>query len=125
MTLATVYSDDGEPSGREFDRRNFKAIRGISRAVLKELGLDLVDPEKRLSPGSCRVTQRKEGSFHHAVLLKTERDDEIPQEYVLKIPAQGTPKEWGMNDRVMLECEAQLLKHIRHHTDCPVPELVA
>ncbi|KAI4943573.1 hypothetical protein J4E91_009210 [Alternaria rosae] len=125
VTLATVYSDDGEPSGREFDRRNYKAIRGISRAVLEELGLDLVDPEKQLSPGSCRVTQRKEGSFHHAVFLKIERDDEVPQESVLKIPAQGTPKEWGMNDRMMLECEAQLLKHIRHHTDCPVPELVA
>ncbi|KAH6853015.1 hypothetical protein BKA58DRAFT_444816 [Alternaria rosae] len=99
VTLATVHSDDGEPSGREFDRRNYKAIRGISRAVLEELGLDLVDPEKQLSPGSCRVTQRKEGSFHHAVFLKIERDDEIPQEYVLKILAQGTPKEWGMNDR--------------------------
>lgn len=125
VTLATVYSDDGEPSGREHDRRNFKAIRGISRAALEEMGLDLVDPERKLSPGSCRVTHRTEGSFHHAVFLKVERDDEVPQEYVLKIPAHGTPKEWGMNDRMMLECEAQLLKHIRHHTDCPVPEVVA
>ena len=125
VTLATVYSDDGEPSGREYDRRDFQAIRGISRAALEEMGLDLVDPERKLSPGSCRVTHRTEGSFHHAVFLKIERDDEVPQEYVLKIPAHGTTKEWGMNDRMMLECEAQLLKHIRHHTDCPVPEVVA
>ncbi|KAI4648697.1 uncharacterized protein J4E78_008760 [Alternaria triticimaculans] len=125
VTLATVYSDDGEPSGREFDRRNFKAIRGISRAALEEMTLDLVDPERKLSPGSCRVRHRTEGSFHHAVFLKIDRDDGIPQEYVLKIPAHGTTKEWGMNDRMMLECEAQLLKHIRHHTDCPVPEVVA
>ncbi|KAI4610444.1 hypothetical protein J4E80_008208 [Alternaria sp. BMP 0032] len=117
--------DDGEPSGREFDRRNFKAIRGISRAALEEMTLDIVDPERMLSPGSCRVTRRTEGSFHHAVFLRIERDDEVPQEYVLKIPAHGTPKEWGINDRMMLECEAQLLKHIRHHTDCPVPEVVA
>jgi serine/threonine protein kinase len=120
-----IYSNDGEPSGHEYDRRNFKAIRAISRTVLEDMVLDLVDPEEELPLGSCRVTQRKEGSFHHAVSLTIERDDQIAQEYVLKIPAHGTPKEWNADDIMMLEVEAQMMQHIRHHTDWPVPDVIA
>jgi hypothetical protein len=119
------YSDDGEPSGCEFDRRNFKIIRDISRATLETLVLDLVDPEGQLHLDRCRVTKRDEGSFHHAVFLEIEREDQAVEGYVLKIPAHGILEEWRLNDNMMLGCEAKLLQHIRHHTACPVPEVVA
>jgi serine/threonine protein kinase len=120
-----AYSNDGEPSANEHERRNFKDIRGISRMALQRLVLDLVDPKQELPSGSCRVTQRKEGSFHHAVFLTIERDGQVAQEYVLKIPAHGTCKEWHINDNMALKHEAQLMQHIWHHTDCPVPEVAA
>jgi hypothetical protein len=120
------YSDDGEPNqhGKD-DRRHFKAIRAITRKSLEDLVLKLVYPGEDLNPRSCHVTSRTEGSFNHAVMLRIELGSQLEQEYVLKIPAHGTPETWKNEDAFMLRNEAVLVKHIRHHTVCPVPEIVA
>ena len=120
------YSDDGEPNQHgEDDRRHFKAIRAITRKSLEDLVLKLVYPGEDLNPRTCHVTSRTEGSFNHAVMLRIELGSELEQEYVLKIPAHGTPETWKDEDAFMLRNEAVLVKHIRHHTACPVPEIVA
>jgi hypothetical protein len=120
-----AYSNDGEPLGNERDRRHFKGIRGIYRIAVERLVLHLVDPKEELPFGSCRLTQRNEGSSHHAVFLVVERNRELAREYVLKIPAHGTRGEWQINDNVALKSEAQPVQHIWHHTDCWVPEVIA
>jgi serine/threonine protein kinase len=120
-----AYSNDGKPSGDKYDRRHFKDIRGISRTALERLVLYLIDLKEELPFSSCRVMQRKEGSFHHAVFLMIEDSHQVTQEYVLKIPAHGTRGEWQINDNVALKSEAQLMQHIWHHTNCPVPEVIA
>lgn len=120
-----TYSNDGKPSGNKYDRRHFKDIRGISRTALERLVLHLIDPKEELPFSSCRVMQRKEGSFHHAVFLMIEDGHQVTQEYVLKIPAHGTRGKWQINDNVALKSEAELMQHIWHHTNCPVPEVIA
>ncbi|KAL1795376.1 hypothetical protein ACET3X_007192 [Alternaria dauci] len=69
--------------------------------------------------------QRIEGSFHRAVFLIIHGGHEFAQEYVPKIPAHGTWGEWQINDEMALKSDAQLMQHIRHHTNCPVPEVIA
>ena len=120
------YSDDGEPDeDDEDDRRNFKAIRAITRKDLGELVLKTVYPAQELSLRTCHVTSRKEGSFHHAVFLRINIGERLERAYVLKIPAHGTQVGWLESDAYMLRNEAVLMQHIRHHTQCPVPEVIA
>jgi hypothetical protein len=119
-----AYSDDGQPGEHEHDRRNFLAIRAISRKAIEDFVLSLIYPDGELNSRTCHVTNRKEGSFHHAVFLAIEIGGKVEQEYVLKIPAHGTPQHWRPSDGFMLENEARLVQHIRHHTKCPVPEVV-
>jgi hypothetical protein len=85
------YSDNGEPGEHEHDHRIFSAIRAISRKSLEDFVLQLVCPSLELNFRICRVTRRKEGSFHHAVFLQTELGGQLQQEFVLKIPAHRTP----------------------------------
>jgi hypothetical protein len=120
------YSDDGEPNGDdENDRRDFKTVRSIPCAALEDLVLKSVYMGDGLNPRTCRITHRKEGSFHHCVFLNIEPSDLPGQQYVLKIPAHGTAAYWHPGDAFMLRNEAVLMQHIRHHTKCPVPEVVA
>jgi len=120
------YSDDGEPDDEdEDDRRNFKAIRDISRKEVEEFVLETLYPGQDLNRRTCHVTKRKEGSFHHVVFVHVNIGDKLEQQYVLKIPAHGTPEQWEDADGFMLRNEAVLMQHIRHHTQCPVPEVVA
>jgi hypothetical protein len=120
-----AYSDDGVPDDHEHDRRNFLAIRSITRETIEDLLLNLLYPDNELNSRICRVTHRKEGSFHHAVFLAIEIGGDLEQEYLLKIPAHGTPQHWRPGDGFMLENEARLMQHILYHTQCPVPEVVA
>jgi hypothetical protein len=120
-----VYSNDGEPNeDNEYDRRNFKYMRTILRETLEDFALNLLYPSNDLNFRTCRVTLRREGSFHHAVFVQVEVDHQVQEEYVLKIPAHGTHMAWRYGDRIMLENEAMLMQHIRRHTSCPVPEVV-
>jgi len=73
----------------------------------------------------CRITDRKEGSFHHCVCFRIDVDDVLADRYVLKIPAHGTDEHWQEGDAFMLRNEATLIQHTRHHTKCPVPEVIA
>jgi hypothetical protein len=59
------------------------------------------------------------------MFFKIEREDQIAQEYVLKIRAHGTQGEWHINDNMALKSEAQLMQPIFHDTGCPVPEIIA
>ncbi|CAG5138585.1 uncharacterized protein ALTATR162_LOCUS396 [Alternaria atra] len=128
-TVAEVSEDTychyGESSSNNHDRRKFDDIRSISGIALECLVHHLFNPKENLLLGSCHVTQREKGSFHHAVFFKIEREDQIAQEYVLKIPAHGTQEKWHINDNMALKSEAQLMQHIFHHTGCPVPEVIA
>jgi serine/threonine protein kinase len=119
------YEDDGVPTDDKHDRRDFIAIRAITRKTLQNFVLDLLYTGEEACPRTCRVQTRKEGSFHHVVILRIDFSDHTNQEYVLKIPAHGTPEFWQKGDAYMLRSEAILLQHIRHHTQCPVPEVVA
>jgi serine/threonine protein kinase len=116
------YTDGGEPD--EDDRRNFRAIRAITRKTLEVFLLDII-ASGDVTFAKCHITKRKEGSFHHCVLFRIETGEEFEQAYVLKIPAHGTPENWQESDAFMLRNEAVLVQHIRHHTKCPVPEVVA
>ncbi|KAF2820348.1 hypothetical protein CC86DRAFT_398063 [Ophiobolus disseminans] len=120
------YSDDGEPNDEdEDDRRDFKAIRAITRKEVKEFVLETLHADSEQDSRTCHVTKRKEGSFHHVVFVHTKIGDQLEQQYVLKIPAHGTIEHWEEGDGFMLRNEAVLMQHIRHHTHCPVPEVVA
>ncbi|KAF1851476.1 uncharacterized protein K460DRAFT_268296, partial [Cucurbitaria berberidis CBS 394.84] len=120
------YNDDNKSDEvDEHDRRNFKAIRTIPRKAIEAFVLGLVNSNNDLKSRTCRLTLRKEGSFHHAVFLQVALCGEVEQEFVLKIPAHGTPELWKEGDACMLRGEASLMQHIRHHTECPVPEVIA
>jgi serine/threonine protein kinase len=120
------YSDDGEPNeDDENDRREFKTIRSITRTSLEDLVLKALYTGNELNPRTCRITHRKEGSFHHCVFFRVKTGDWLEHKYVLKIPAHGTAEHWHAGDAFMLRNEAVLMQHIRHHTECPVPEIIA
>jgi hypothetical protein len=119
------YSDDGEPDEEdEDDRRNFRSIRAITRKNLEVFLLGNF-ASGDVTFAKCHITKRKEGSFHHCVFFRIETGEKSEQAYVLKIPAHGTPENWQESDAFMLRNEAVLVQHIRHHTKCPVPEVVA
>ena len=120
-----TYSDDGVPGDHEHDRRNFLAIRTITREAIETFVLNLLYPDDEVNSRTCHVTHRKEGSFHHAVFLTIENGRKVEQEYVLKFPAHGTQQHWRPGDGFMLETEAILMQHIHRQTKCPVPEVVA
>jgi hypothetical protein len=67
-----VYSDDDVPSDHEHDRRNFLAIRSITRTALEDFMLNPLYSEDERNFHTCRVTHRKEGPFYHAVFLQIE-----------------------------------------------------
>lgn len=119
------YNDDGEPTGHANDRRDFRVARAVTRKSLAEFVLDIMSPEPHVRTRTCQVTKRTEGSFHHAVFLRINVNDQAEQDYVLKIPAHGTAEHWEEGDAFMLRNEAVLMQHIRHHTTCPVPEVIA
>jgi len=120
------YSDDGEPNERnKNDRRNFRAIRDISPQALQDLVLTTLYSVNDLLTHTCHITHRKEGSFHHCVFLEIDDGQQSEQAYVLRIPAHGTQGKWQEEDAFMLRNEAVMLQHIRHHTKCPVPEVVS
>lgn len=121
-----TYDNYGGPDLDEpFDRRNFNAIRAIPREVMENFVLDLIKPKEEQRVNTCHVTRRVEGSFHHAVFLSFELNEQLQQEYVLKIPVHGTPSNWQDGDTFMLRNEAVLMQHIRNYTDCPVPDVIA
>jgi hypothetical protein len=120
------YSDDGEPNEcNKDDRRNFKAIREISREALEDLVLKTLYPENKFRSHRCCIAYRKEGSFHHCVFFDIDDGQESEQAYVLRIPAHGTQGKWKEEDAFMLRNEAVMMQHIRHHTKCPVPEVIS
>lgn len=120
------YSDEGEPNKHdENDRRNFSAIREISRKALENLVLETLYPVNELATHTCRITHRKEGSFHRCVFFDVDDGQESEQAYVLRIPAYGTQGKWQEEDAFMLRNEAVMMQHIRHHTKCPVPKVIS
>ncbi|KAH6220328.1 hypothetical protein HBI42_103140 [Parastagonospora nodorum] len=120
------YSDDGEPNEcNKDDRRNFKAIRQISQEALEDLVLETLYPVNKIRSHTCRIAHRKEGSFHHCVFFDIDDGQESEQAYVLRIPAHGTQGKWQEEDAFMLRNEAVMMQHIRHHTKCPVPEVIS
>lgn len=116
--------EDGKPDVDKHDRRNFEAIQLIPNKDLEDFVVSLIEKTTE-SRNRVHVLERQEGSFHHCVFLQTEFDDNMEQEYVLKIPAHGTKDSWQEGDAFMLRNEAVIVQHIRHHTHCPVPEIVA
>ncbi|KAF2030480.1 hypothetical protein EK21DRAFT_65382 [Setomelanomma holmii] len=119
------YSDDGKPTEIAHDRRDFRTARAIDRKALEKFLLDIVPVEPDVVHRTCQVTKRKEGSFHHAVFLSITVDHQAEKEYVLKTPAHASDYCWEEGDAFMLRNEAVLMQHIRHHTACPVPEIIA
>ncbi|KAJ4366230.1 hypothetical protein N0V83_007866 [Neocucurbitaria cava] len=121
-----IYSVNSEPNeDDENDRRDFKTIRKIPRKAIEAFVLKLVHPDDEQDSHTCHVTQRKEGSFHHAIFLQIAFDGALQQEFILKIPAHGTAKHWGEFDVLMMRNEAVIMQHIHHRTDCPVPKVIA
>ncbi|KAF1835313.1 hypothetical protein BDW02DRAFT_548549 [Decorospora gaudefroyi] len=113
-----------------YDRRDFATIRTIPTGVLETFVLTLLySPADTRIQRTCRVTQRKEGSFHHAVFLTiTERPSPSghpDQDLILKIPAHGTRDKWCAQDAYMMANEANIMRLIRHTTSCPVPQVLA
>lgn len=106
------------------DRRDFEKIRSIPLEALQRLVL-LHLPVDSNQARACRITHRKEGSFHHCIFLAVTVNGTLYDKYVLRIPAHGTALKWEEADAYMLRQEALLMQHIRHHTECPIPEVVA
>ncbi|KAL6708859.1 hypothetical protein ACN47E_002266 [Coniothyrium glycines] len=121
----SIYSLDDDGSEDEFDRRDFETIRAIPSEVIKKLVLNVMQQKHGSKPWTCFITHRKEGSYHHCVFLRVELHGVLEQEYVLKIPAHGTPKNWQYpEDAIVLKNEAQLMQRIMYATKCPLPEVV-
>ncbi|KAF2638259.1 hypothetical protein P280DRAFT_529090 [Massarina eburnea CBS 473.64] len=116
-----TYEYEDEESCGEYDRRNFPAIRAIRNlkivaGVLKVLKL----PEG----ATCEVTDRKEGSFHHVVMLAIREPEQADRELVLRFPAHGTPDEWQPIDGFNLKNEATNMLYIHQKTTVPLPQVL-
>jgi hypothetical protein len=123
-------SEDGKsPEKEENDRRDIEAIRWIPHRAVTDIIREMIYPDNEGGAIRCRVSHTKEGSFHHCIFLDIKRhhgqETELLGKYVLKIPFHGTEEHWQDGDAFMLRNEAVLMQHIRHHTTCPVPEIIA
>ncbi|KAF1955309.1 hypothetical protein CC80DRAFT_564798 [Byssothecium circinans] len=113
--------EDIVPDG-EHDRRDFPAIRAmhsskIAAAVLEVLNLD--------ADATCEVIDRKEGSYHHVVMLAIREPERDVRELVLRIPSHGTADNWESIDGYHLENEAVNMLYIRKKTSIPIPEVLS
>lgn len=111
-------------SSVESDRRCRKAfprIRLIKNHVFKELLLEAVDLDRHFCSSDCEVLERTEGTFNHCVILSLNNGSE----YVIKVPAQGTPELWTEGDARVLRSEVHTMQFIRRHTSIPVMQIFA
>lgn len=107
------------------DRRDWEPIRTITNEKFQQLLLSQLEPRNEMKPRDlCRVVGRREGSFHYVVFLVLYQNGRA-QQYVIKVPAHGTPSHWTEKDAYMLRAEVHVMKHILIETHVPVAEIMA
>ncbi|KAJ4988133.1 hypothetical protein SVAN01_06385 [Stagonosporopsis vannaccii] len=110
------YAGQG-PSVPRFD---WKSIKAISNDLIES-----VTKEHLCSSGNLQVTARTSGASNLVAFLSDIKTSQTCSEYVVRIPAHGTQSHWTQEDAYMLECEVQLVEHIRQNTKAPVPHILA
>lgn len=105
--------------GPSHSRFEWKTIRAISNDQI-----ELVARQHLRSSGNFRVTSRTSGTYNLVAFLSDTTISHSEPEYILRIPAHGTPSHWTQEDAYMLEREVQLMEHIRRNTKVPVAQVL-
>lgn len=112
--------DQGDEDGdeeAETERTDWKAIRQIPDNALRQLLLDTLDDTHSMSLKDTHAfPDRMEGSYNMAVALGLFRNAKVEQ-YIIRIPANGTVSLWTEADQYMFENQVKLMIHI--HLNCP------
>ena len=106
------------------DRHDWDPFRRISDEKFKDTVLQFVDISSDLDHEDVDVIARFEGGYHYIVILRVFNDD-IEEDYVVKVPAIGTKSRWCQGDAHNMCAEADLMKYLHEHTDVPVSEVIA
>lgn len=126
----TATYDDEQRSQADVQHDNsinshtdWTAIRRISDDSLCQILLATLDNTQTLDSASAHVLGRHESTYTMTILIALHRIDKTEQ-YLIRIPANGTKALWKGSDRCLLEAQVHMLKHIRVNVaEVPVPEI--
>lgn len=115
--------DKSSSAGR---RQDFKKIRAIPSQRFIELLLLSIQGriDKSITSEDCTVFARREGGFNHVVCISFVNKGQL-ERHAIRVPAHGTAEFWRDEDRYMMRREVELLRHLRRHTNVPVPNVIA
>ena len=112
-----------ELTERQQHDRDFAPFRAISVDRFKAQLRKYLDPSGEVFTNPrMRVLRRTEGASHHVVILQFGAP-QYELDYVFKLPVTGTKERWKEEHAYTMNCEAMLIKHIKKHTDIPMPEI--
>jgi hypothetical protein len=115
-----------DESQAPLDRQEWDVIRQIPNSkfvlLLQSVLQGLLSSTCIIS--DCRVVARFGGGFNHIAAMVVKEDTQTTR-YIIRVPAIGTASRWQQGDVHNMRCEMALLKHLRQHTNIPVPEVLA
>jgi hypothetical protein len=122
-TSSATSCSSSEEEDDEYPRCDFKTIMAIPDIKFTEL----VHAQcGSASTDIFSVTDRTRGAWNAVAMVSRTRadDNQTLQEYVVRVPAHGTPAHWTAEDGYMIEREAELLEYIHENTTAPVSEII-
>ncbi|KAJ4357583.1 uncharacterized protein N0V89_002159 [Didymosphaeria variabile] len=122
----TSDSDAETTTDNQNSRKDWDTIRSISDDQFRRLVLKCFkEPNEDPIPVDlCQVFERREGGFHLVAIMYIYRH-EMVQKWLIRVPAHGTTGLWTKEDEYMMGREVEIVRHIRHNTTVPVPNIKA
>lgn len=105
------------------ERSDWDTIQAIPDVVLSQILLCGTDPGRKLKLADTRVVDRTNGSYNEVVMLQLYRHGKI-EDFIIRVPAHGTPQLWTERDEYMMQREVELMMCLHLKTQVPVPEVI-